>query len=83
MGKKENGILEKYGAENIKSYCLINNYGYTFKINGVKYDIRFWENCYGAYIGKWSVMPADMNDAGDYIRMDKELQRKIEAEFNA
>ena len=32
MASKEVGILKKYGAENIKDYCLISNYGYTFTI---------------------------------------------------
>ena len=80
---REVQILEKYGAEEIKSYCLISNYGYRFLINGIKYDIRFWENCYGAYIGRWEIMPASRTEEGEPIPMDKALKKKIEDEFNS
>ena len=83
MGNKEVEILEKYGAEEIKSYCLISNYGYIFYIKGIKYDIRFWENCYGAYIGRWEIMPASRTEDDELIHMDKALKKKIEDEFNS
>ena len=49
--------LEAMGAKKIEGYVLINNYGYTFELDGVRYDARFWANCYGAYIGLWGVSP--------------------------
>lgn len=44
-------ILEKHGCENIDTYTLISNYGATFTLNGIKYDLRHWVNCYGVYVG--------------------------------
>ena len=69
-------ILKKHGAEEIKYYSLISNYGYTFSIRGNKFDIRFWANCYGAEINRWSI-----HSCGD-VQMPKELREQIEAEFN-
>lgn len=42
------------GVEDVKSYTLVNNYGFTFVKNGKHYDIRRWKNCYGADLG-WQV----------------------------
>lgn len=39
----------------IKDYCLINNFGFIFKIDDIKYDCRFWANSYGSYLGYWSI----------------------------
>ena len=75
-------ILKKYGATDIKRYTLINNYGYNFSIDGIGYDIRFWANCYGADVNKWQIMPCTKGDDGKYIPMDRDLAKKIEAEFN-
>lgn len=47
--------LQEIGCENVESYSLCSNYGYTFSKGGVKYDLRCWENCYGVYGGGWSV----------------------------
>jgi len=56
---KKNEILKKHlleiGAINIKEYYLISNYGFTFFIYGVKCDLRFWANCYGVSLNKWSI----------------------------
>lgn len=41
-------------VEDIKQYCLINNYGATFTKGGIKFDLRRWANCYGADMG-WGV----------------------------
>ena len=76
-------ILEKYGATEIERYSLINNYGYRFKIDGIKYDIRFWANCYGAELNVWRIHSQTQGEDGTYIQMPKELAKKIEAEFNA
>lgn len=43
-------------ATNFKDYCLINNFGFTFEINNQKFDCRFWANCYGCYLGYWSII---------------------------
>lgn len=48
-------VLERFGAKDIEGYTLINNYGYTFTIDRIPFDVRFWANCYGCYIGKWQV----------------------------
>ena len=74
--------LEKYGATEIESYCLISNYGYRFKIDGIKYDIRFWANCYGVALDRWSISPCTQGEDGRYIQMPKELQDRIETDFN-
>ena len=74
--------LKRYGAKDIESYDLINNYGYRFTIDGVKYDIRFWANCYGTAINKWRIHSCTKNDSGEYIQMDCKLQVKIENAFN-
>ncbi len=55
MKDKEREVLEKYGATNIKYYSLVNNYGFTFEIDNEKFDVRYWANCYGVAINKWSV----------------------------
>ena len=48
-------IIEKHGGEDIKSYCLVNNHGYTFNLNGVKCDLRHWLNVYGARCDFWAI----------------------------
>ena len=75
-------ILEKYGATEIERYCLISNYGYRFKIDGIKYDIRFWANCYGAELNRWEISPSTRGEDGTYIQMPKDLKIQIEEEFN-
>ena len=75
--------LKKYGATEIEGYCLISNYGYTFKINGIKYDIRFWANCYGAYLGKWEIHSCTTDEDGYRICMPQALREQIEADFNS
>lgn len=74
--------LEKYGATEIEGYCLISNHGYRFKINGIKYDLRFWANCYGAEINKWEIHSCTKDEDGNYITMPKELRKQIEDDFN-
>ena len=48
-------LLEQVGCTNIEKYTLVSNHGFTFSKGGVKYDLRYWENCYGVYGGGWSV----------------------------
>lgn len=45
--------LEAIGCTDIKPYTLVSNYGYEFSKGGVRYDLRYWENCYGVYGGGW------------------------------
>lgn len=44
----EMNIIKKYGGTDIEPYCLVNNTGYTFILNGIKLDARHWRNVYGA-----------------------------------
>lgn len=75
-------VLEGFGATEIESYNLVNNYGYRFTINGNRYDIRFWANCYGVEVNKWFIHPCTQLEDGKYAYMDKELKEKIEKAFN-
>ena len=43
------------GVTEVEHYCLVSNYGWTFKKRGYTFDVRFWENCYGAYIGEYQL----------------------------
>ena len=46
-------LLKSIGCEDVKSYMLVNNYGYTFVKSGFKFDLRHWLNCYGADVDYW------------------------------
>ena len=59
---KEVRLLEKYGATNIKGYTLVNNYGYTFELNGKRWDARYWANCYGCALDEWRIDRCRDND---------------------
>lgn len=50
-------VLQQIGAQNIKGYELINNYGFTFEYLGKKYDTRYWANCYGVALNRWETSP--------------------------
>ena len=82
MDNWEVKTLKKYGAKDIKGYCLVSNYGYTFTIDDAKYDIRFWANCYGSSPNKWCIHPCTKDDSGNYINLDRKLITKIENAFN-
>lgn len=80
MSNRENekhvlNVLKSNGAENIEGYVLVNNWGYTFEVSGVKYDARFWANCYGAAVNAWEVFACGG-------KTDVELKKKIEKELN-
>ena len=73
----EKKALNDAGVENIKSYCLINNDGYTFTKNGTPYDFRHWLNCYGASVDFYTLTDTanntsksfdDFDNAIDYIK---------------
>ena len=80
MSNRENekhvlNVLKSNGAENIKGYTLVNNWGFTFEVSGVKYDARFWANCYGVAWNAW--------DCGAVNgKADTELTKKICRELN-
>lgn len=65
--------LKEYRATEIESYVLISNWGYTFKINDVKYDARFLENMYSFSPTKWSVF----NCEGARDTLAKEIENKL------
>lgn len=81
-------ILESYGAEAIKPYTLISNYGYQFFLYGNKYDIRYWANCYGCAINRWEIHAIERKDHGESeaaAAIDTalyKLLKEIEKEFN-
>ena len=52
---KELELIKSYGATNIEGYCLVNNYGYTFDLDGGHYDARYWANCYGCALDEWQI----------------------------
>lgn len=47
--------LEVVGCVNVNGYDLIENYGYTFIKDNVKYDLRHWLNCYGEAVDFWEL----------------------------
>lgn len=55
--------LQNIGCTDVKSYALVSNHGYTFSKGGVKYDLRYWENCYGVYGGGWHLTSVGDNCA--------------------
>ena len=83
MKEKEVVVLEQNGATNIKEYVLISNYGYTFEIDGARYDARYWANCYGCALNVWQVHSLNKNSDGTYIPVPEELKEKLERELNA
>lgn len=48
-------LLKSRGCENIESYVLISNWGYRFIYKGLKCDIRYWANCYGACLDRFEI----------------------------
>ena len=76
-------ILEENGATDINGYSLINNYGYTFMLDGKKCDARYWANCYGCALDRWDVTSITQGDDGKYIPLGKEVKDKLEHEMNA
>ena len=47
MFREEKQQLENLRLDNFKPYTLVSNYGFLFEINGIRYDLRKWNNCYG------------------------------------
>ena len=69
--------LRNAGCENVESYMLVNNYGYTFTKGDVKFDLRHWLNCYGEDVNYWSL---DGHKIGtkEYIKLEKATFRNFE-----
>ena len=57
--ENENTLIE-IGLENVDYYSLINNYGFHFQHNNVKYDLRHWLNVYGASVDYWGLYGRDL-----------------------
>lgn len=59
MGKRDYdgqlNYLISMGCSDVKEYCLVNNFGYTFNLDGSRYDLRYWANCYGCELNYWSL----------------------------
>lgn len=72
--EREIAILKEYGATDIEPYTLISNYGYTFKLDSIECDIRYWANCYGCALNSWQLMSGG--------KLSKELTQAIESRFN-
>ena len=62
--------LRNAGCENVDSYMLVNNYGYTFTKGDVKFDLRHWLNVYGEDVDYWS-LDGHKIDTKDYVKLDK------------
>ena len=83
MTRKTKGIqvLEILGAKNIEGYSLINNYGYTFEIDGTKYDVRYWANCYGVALNRWETMPT-RTEPRPKTEEEKKVCEQVDVIFN-
>ena len=73
-------IIKKHGGDNIKGYSLINNYGYTFTLGGVRLDLRYWANCYGVALNYWRIHAINGQKTSDEQRA---TIKAIEDEANA
>lgn len=64
-------LLKSIGCENVDSYMLVNNYGYTFTKGDLKFDLRHWLNCYGADVNYWSLDAHNILYTKDYVKLEK------------
>ena len=69
-------LLREEGATEIEQYSLINNWGYTYVKNDIKYDSRFIANCYGAVCNWWETYSEDKEG------QDKEFMKCITDKLN-
>ena len=67
---REEKKLQELGFEEVKWYGLINNDGYTFKKNDIKYDLRHWVNCFGAEVNFWS-LSGWVDGSRENVKLDK------------
>ena len=56
---KELNELKALNLNDLEQYSLINNYGFIFTINGLKYDLRHVLNVYGAETDFWTLTTKD------------------------
>ena len=70
-------MLQDKGATNIEFYMLVNNDGYTFELEGVRFDLRHWRNVYGVETDFWDVMYLSNPNEKSHI-----LAGEIKAEAN-
>lgn len=47
--------LESVGCINVTPYVLINNSGFIFDKDGVRYDLIHWQNVYGERVDCWDL----------------------------
>ena len=71
-------IIEKHGGENIKSYCLVNNHGYTFTLKGVKCDLRHWLNVYGVHSDFWAIHTTGEKAEAKHFTSEQEARDYME-----
>lgn len=85
MAKMEKAadVLKRNGAKNIEGYVLVSNFGYTFELDGKRYDARYWANSYGCAMNRWMVHSLSRNEDGTYFQMEEGTKKKLEAELNA
>ena len=79
--KRETDVIKKYGGEEISSYTLINNNGYTFSLGYLVIDARYWRNFYGAECNSWTVDIVKYGDA-EVSTETLEILKNIERELN-
>lgn len=75
---KEMYQLNEIGCTDIEIYFLVSNYGYRFSKGGVKYDLRYWENCYGVYGGGWQLTSIGDNCATRSPYFGEDFNKTIE-----
>ena len=68
-------VLERHGAQNIKEYVLVSNWGFMFEIDSVKYDARFVENAYGAEINEWEIETTSEANKQYVAQLQEELNK--------
>lgn len=69
----EEALSKIEGVSDVVGYTLVNNYGWAFKKNGHKYDVRFWANCYGVYIGDYQLSAVDEAPEIKGVRSSREV----------
>lgn len=73
-------ILERYGAQNIRSYILISNSGYVFDLDGGTYDLRHWRNIYGAQVDHYSYIDTSKAQSDTLAKL-REILEEIKKEL--
>lgn len=71
--------LKELKLENLEQYSLINNYGFKFTINGLKYDLRHVLNVYGAETDFWTLANKDKKIGFDTFEEVLEALKEMKA----